>query len=487
MSALLVPELPPHTMDWLITIAFCIWITQRYWRGVKALKHGNNTKLVAIMPTSLAAIGILGTFTGIVIGLYDFDIGNIDESVAGLLSGLKVAFTTSMYGLLWSIIFRFQRTKSTDTATAGTIGADEIHAVLIEIRDNEASTREQAQMLATKQSDQLDALRNAISSEGDSSLLTQVQKLRTTLQDTNAEMIKEFRSFADHMREHHQKAFIEALSEVIRDFNVNLTEQFGENFKELNAAVHALVGWQENYRTHIETLEAHLTRATDATEAAEGALAAIREHSERIPPAVQALEPVLAGIRTETSALEAHLGAISALRDKAVETFPVIEENLTKVTEGLSAGAERVNEMTTKAFETNERSHAELREKHETFLTEAREAHRISSESQDRMRSELEQTLRHFAEQLSSERERNARMIEEMVQESWQSCSESINKLLEEAFAKFHTESEEELTRVLKMLGENLARVSEKFVQDYGPITDNFNRMIRQLNGGGNS
>lgn len=47
---------------------------------------------------------------------------------------------------------------------------------------------------------------------------------------------------------------INALKEVIRDFNNNLTEQFGENFKELNKAVFKLVEWQENYSNQIEQM-----------------------------------------------------------------------------------------------------------------------------------------------------------------------------------------------------------------------------------------
>lgn len=44
---------------------------------------------------------------------------------------------------------------------------------------------------------------------------------------------------------------INALKEVISDFNNNLVEQFGENFKQLNAAVLELVQWQENYKQQL--------------------------------------------------------------------------------------------------------------------------------------------------------------------------------------------------------------------------------------------
>lgn len=45
---------------------------------------------------------------------------------------------------------------------------------------------------------------------------------------------------------------IEALRQVIVEFNQNLMEQFGENFKKLNRAVKDLVQWRENYKTRIK-------------------------------------------------------------------------------------------------------------------------------------------------------------------------------------------------------------------------------------------
>jgi ABC-type transporter Mla subunit MlaD len=48
---------------------------------------------------------------------------------------------------------------------------------------------------------------------------------------------------------------IKALEQVISDFNSNLTEQFGENFKELNQAVFDLLKWQENYKTQVIDFE----------------------------------------------------------------------------------------------------------------------------------------------------------------------------------------------------------------------------------------
>jgi methyl-accepting chemotaxis protein len=43
-----------------------------------------------------------------------------------------------------------------------------------------------------------------------------------------------------------------ALENVVKDFNKNLTTQFGDNFKELNSAVKNMVVWQQNYKEQVE-------------------------------------------------------------------------------------------------------------------------------------------------------------------------------------------------------------------------------------------
>lgn len=59
---------------------------------------------------TMTGLGILGTFIGLSLGLGSFngdDIYTISDNVGPLLSGMKVAFHTSVYGILFSLIFNF--------------------------------------------------------------------------------------------------------------------------------------------------------------------------------------------------------------------------------------------------------------------------------------------------------------------------------------------------------------------------------------------
>ena len=110
----------------------------------------------------IVSLGILGTFLGIAIGLFEFDVTDIQESMPSLLGGLKTAFITSGVGISFSILL--------------------------------------------------------------SVLKPQVAK---------------------------KEEILGALEEVVKDFNKNLTTQFGENFKELNSAVKNMILWQDNYKSYI--------------------------------------------------------------------------------------------------------------------------------------------------------------------------------------------------------------------------------------------
>ena len=175
-----------------------------------------------------------------------------------------------------------------------------------------------------------------ISSDKDTSLLTQVQKLRTTVDDGQKELIKEFKDFAEHMVENNQKAIIEALENVIKDFNEKLTEQFGENFKQLNEAVEKLVEWQDRYKEILEEYDIKISQTVEGLENSERALVSVKESSEKIPEAVEKLNPVTTLLIEQLEVLSESLEAVKTLREKTDNAFPEIEENLSRITNDFS-------------------------------------------------------------------------------------------------------------------------------------------------------
>ena len=184
--------------------------------------------IASASPALLTTIGVLGTFVGIFIGLVNFDVGNIDKSVPLLLEGMKVAFVTSILGMGSAVFLRVTYAAVPRQALAESVGPEEIYSVLTDIRDGQNTTREGFENLTS-----------------------------------------EFRQFAETMAEDNSKALIEALEQVIRDLNTHiylLNEQFGENLKQLNEAVGALLSWQDQHKDHVEKLTDQLQRSLDGIE-----------------------------------------------------------------------------------------------------------------------------------------------------------------------------------------------------------------------------
>jgi biopolymer transport protein ExbB/TolQ len=69
--------------------------------------------------STLTIVGVLGTFIGILLGLWNFDYVNVENSLPSLLGGLNTAFITSIAGMtaffILTIIEKFRETKSTNS------------------------------------------------------------------------------------------------------------------------------------------------------------------------------------------------------------------------------------------------------------------------------------------------------------------------------------------------------------------------------------
>lgn len=75
--------------------------------------------MVSIIPGIMTGLGILGTFIGLSFGLQNFNTGNaeaITNSIAPLMDGIKIAFHTSIYGMVFSLIFNFVYKKTLEDA-----------------------------------------------------------------------------------------------------------------------------------------------------------------------------------------------------------------------------------------------------------------------------------------------------------------------------------------------------------------------------------
>lgn len=298
------------------------------------------------IPAFMTALGILGTFIGIVYGLKDFDPENIDDSIPSLLNGLKTAFNTSIVGMGGTILFKL--------LTSFKVRKDKVE----ELTEEEDLAPEILKTMKD-QSDKFEKLILAIGSDGDNSLLSQTRLLRADLNDKSTTSLSEFKdfrkelskqldTFIEKMSHAASDQIIEALKNVITDFNNKLTEQFGENFKQLNEAVGKLVEWQKEYREHLIELENRYKATVELLEQSKDAMVSIADTTQAIPQTMNNLDKLLKAQQVQIDDMDHHMETLAQTREKAVEAVPEIQKCINTMTDDLKSSVKGASDTLVK-------------------------------------------------------------------------------------------------------------------------------------------
>ncbi len=146
--------------------------------------------------------------------------------------------------------------------------------------------------------------------------------------------------FAEMMSRAATEQIIDALKNVIQEFNERLTEQFGENFKALDESVKSLVVWQEQYRQQVEKMGEQYEQSVESLVGTREAVSGIWTECENIPKAMNDLKEVLEVNQHQITELQRHLEAFVTMRDKAVEAVPVIQGQVENLGQQLASSTE---------------------------------------------------------------------------------------------------------------------------------------------------
>lgn len=411
-----------------IIIIGSILIFGLYFRIAKKKRN----KLISLLPNIAVSAGILGTFIGIYIGLLEFDVSNISDSIPKLLEGLKTAFVSSIAGLVASILLKFafevktvQEERKSEVKEEDPI--DLFKAIVVGINNLEKSSREIEKSIVS-----------CFRSDEEYSLISQLKLIRQEIVDTRREVRESFESFAEKIAESSTDALVKALESVIADFNTLLNELVSESFKELSSAMIKLTEWQENYKLHVDEMQG------------------------------------------KTNTLISHMNEVVSIFDSTAESISKIDDNLESIdssVSGLSVSAEDIA------------AHIEnLKIQNETLKEGMSSIKQIGEEA----KSVLPNISEHI-ENLTKKLEDTVLNVTDKFEESSTLISEFVSKSIEEIQSAVdnHTESiqksikdidsglEQELSKALNLLAGSLAALSAKFVEDYQPLTDRLREVVR--------
>lgn len=255
----------------------------------------------------IVTIGVLGTFVGVFMGLQGFDTSDIRTSVPLLLDGMKTAFFTSIVGMALSVFLSiWQRLRG---------GAEEDSDLLAQANEKLESLTE---------------------------LIAETKALRVSQNATNEAL----NGAMTKLGEGATQQIVQSLQQVVHEFNANLSEQFGENFRELNQGVVNLLEWQENYRLILERDQEVMQGVHSSLEISAQTLATVANTHDQTQAVYEGLGDMINTYHTQIDSLQQQTAQYVGLSDKAVQAFSQLDAGFESMQSGLQVQSDSVARLT---------------------------------------------------------------------------------------------------------------------------------------------
>jgi methyl-accepting chemotaxis protein len=258
--------------------------------------------------TPIVSIGLFGTFFGVLTGLYGFNTSDIGGSVPHLLEGLKFAFAISVLGMFLSLALNI-----IDKFTGG-------------IEDNSDILRSIDQKLGGV----------VTSIQSPAELVSQFTEMKTFLKSHLEKINSSLDKALTQLARGATEEVIRALQGIITEFNQNLQDQFGQNFKELNKACYKMVEWQENYRKHVDKSEDHLLLIIKGMQEARAAVDELTKNNRETHEVCRQVGGLIKSYDIQVQTLATYLESCKRLGDQANSFFTSTERAVALSTKNLN-------------------------------------------------------------------------------------------------------------------------------------------------------
>ena len=281
-------------MELVVTIIFGILVAYILYFFLKEKQYSKESVLGNIAST----IGVLGTFVGISIGLWKFNPNDITSSVPLLLSGMKIAFATSIIGMAASIFMKYIALKNEDEENI-----DDIMELF-------------------------------------NTMIAESRNVNNTLIENQKQTENVLNKVSEIWASHQENLTVELKSEILNLNNNTISKQeeligefkkLGECFTLLNSGVNNLLTWQENYKETIENTTKELETVIQTIHNADESIESISKNSSLIKENNENLIEVLKEINKTQNVIIDSNKSIIEISNTAKESIPQINEHFTNI------------------------------------------------------------------------------------------------------------------------------------------------------------
>ncbi len=205
---------------------------------------------------TMTGLGILGTFIGLTLGLQKFNTGTADEiasSIGPLIQGIKIAFHTSIYGMVFSLFFSFiYKNKMDEAYEAMDRFLSAFRNFVLPDSDNESFR--QLVAFEKKQSEEMTQIAGTFAEE----ISTRVNEIMTPQFDRMNQTIENFATVAS-------EAQVEGVGRIVDRFISEMNRSMGNTLSSLGASIRETVEWQQQDRVYMRNILDEIGRMTNNT------------------------------------------------------------------------------------------------------------------------------------------------------------------------------------------------------------------------------
>lgn len=387
----------------------------------------------------MTGLGILFTFIGLVYGLRSFNAASVElmqESTQILMAGIKVAFLTSIFGLIYSLIFTLFYRRTVRLATEALYSFQDCFDECV--RPNSAHAGENALIrLQAEQNELLETLAGTIGSSVSESLSASIRPviddLSRTLQGYVTVSIEDQKSGMD---------------KVVTYFLENMNRSLGNIFDQLRAQTEELNRWQQ-------TMISGMQKFMAGVAGAQGDLEQSRKYTqliiERVENFTASTEGLVARQMDSLRQIESFMNDYQALHkaEKAyIMEMAAAAKNAEASSEKSLEAAEAIGRMSGSFLDTMDQKTGELFNKLHAQLSVLGEDQRSSAEITHRHLESAGERLAEAAGALTMVAEKNSTdmtLASEKLSDSLNGSFDRFDRqlsTLEQSLAKLRVASE---------------------------------------------
>ena len=261
--------------------------------GVDLIDRVIHAERLSQVPGVMTGLGILGTFVGLSLGLQNFNTGTtaqITGSIEPLMNGIKVAFHTSIYGMVFSLVFNYVYKRRLDDAEAA------LNMFLRNFRkyvlpDTEKEGVNKLIELQKEQTKAIIALSEALTVNLPEGLKTYIEPRLDHLDDT----INSFSRVATRNQ-------MDQLERVVDRFLTEMNNNLGSSFANLSKVVNQSLYLQEANEAQLKEI---YNKNAEAADGMEKTVDEMNQVAERLKEVSTTVEKYVKEVRT----LEAQIAA----------------------------------------------------------------------------------------------------------------------------------------------------------------------------------